>query len=219
MQYNISAFFFFFKFLRDCLIFCVMRISFNVYVRICKISLMQHDIFLITKNAMHFNSSATIYFRQVRSQIRTKFGLTILLSPSSEPRISPSSEYFLQAREIDELAVRVFHVLKTHPESFELEFSESRRRNTRRSQGEAGNSLNRKRPKMARNVKPSSLVIDEPSKSMPCSLSTTSNIWRRNAERHVHSSSIPCSDARNYQASCGKSRNLIPCKINSWALA
>uniref|UniRef100_A0A2C9VBU7 Bromo domain-containing protein n=1 Tax=Manihot esculenta TaxID=3983 RepID=A0A2C9VBU7_MANES len=49
----------------------------------------EHDVFLMPRNAMHFNSSGTIYFRQ--------------------------------ARAIDELAKKVFHVLKTDPENFELE--------------------------------------------------------------------------------------------------
>ncbi|KAM1353470.1 hypothetical protein ACFX2H_032954 [Malus domestica] len=66
----------------------------------------EHDAFLITENAMHFNSTATIYFRQ--------------------------------ARAIHELAKKVFHVLKTSPNNFELEFSETRQRSGRKAQGEAG---------------------------------------------------------------------------------
>ncbi|KAF5953415.1 hypothetical protein HYC85_006271 [Camellia sinensis] len=63
----------------------------------------EHDIFLIPRNAMHFNSTGTIYFRQ-----------------------SDTS----QARAIYDLAKKVFHVLKTDFENFELEFSETRQRST-----------------------------------------------------------------------------------------
>ncbi|XP_048431727.1 uncharacterized protein LOC103960177 isoform X2 [Pyrus x bretschneideri] len=74
----------------------------------------EHDAFLITENAMHFNSTATIYFRQNKTT------------------------WFLQARAIHELAKKVFHVLKTSPDNFELEFSETRQRSGRKAQGEAG---------------------------------------------------------------------------------
>ncbi|PWA70395.1 Bromodomain-containing protein [Artemisia annua] len=50
----------------------------------------EHDVYLISWNAMHFNSSGTIFFRQ--------------------------------AHGIHKLAKRVFHVLRTSPETFELEF-------------------------------------------------------------------------------------------------
>ncbi|CAI9113232.1 OLC1v1013805C1 [Oldenlandia corymbosa var. corymbosa] len=61
----------------------------------------KHDVFLITRNAMHFNSSTTIFFRQ--------------------------------ARAIHELAKRIFHVLMTSPQNFELKFPSTRRRSTRRT--------------------------------------------------------------------------------------
>ncbi|PHT72897.1 hypothetical protein T459_23682 [Capsicum annuum] len=65
----------------------------------------EHDAFLIPKNAMHFNASGTVYFRQ--------------------------------ARAIYELAKKVFHVLKTNPGNFEVEFPVTRRRSMRRLQNEA----------------------------------------------------------------------------------
>ncbi|XP_050214304.1 uncharacterized protein LOC126665527 isoform X2 [Mercurialis annua] len=68
----------------------------------------EYDVFLISKNAMHFNSTSTIFFRQ--------------------------------ARAIDELAKKVFHVLKTDPESFESEFSGTRRRTNRRPKCEVKSS-------------------------------------------------------------------------------
>ena len=39
---------------------------------------------------------------------------------------------------LHELTKKEFHVLKTYPENFELEFSETRQRGGRRAQGEAG---------------------------------------------------------------------------------
>ncbi|CAO2823902.1 unnamed protein product [Amaranthus hypochondriacus] len=64
----------------------------------------KHDIYLIFRNALHFNSSNTVYFRQ--------------------------------ARILDELARKVFHVLETDPENFKLEFTTTRRRSSRRLDGE-----------------------------------------------------------------------------------
>ncbi|KAK4800698.1 hypothetical protein SAY86_021185 [Trapa natans] len=60
----------------------------------------ERDAFLITENAMHFNSPTTLYFRQ--------------------------------ARAIHELAKKVFCLVKTDPEKFELQFSGTRRRPTRK---------------------------------------------------------------------------------------
>ncbi|XP_059428883.1 uncharacterized protein LOC132162621 isoform X3 [Corylus avellana] len=100
----------------------------------------EHDVLLIPKNAMHFNSSATIYFRQ--------------------------------ARAIHELAQKIFHILKTDPENFELEFSETRRRrrrrrNGRRHQVEARGSIKSSCPKLPTNEKSSSMTTDISSKTMP----------------------------------------------------
>ncbi|KAK6943304.1 Bromodomain [Dillenia turbinata] len=81
----------------------------------------EHDIFLITRNAMLFNSSGTIYFKQ--------------------------------ARTIDELAKKVFHTLKTDPESFERENVASRRRSCRRIHSESEISNYGACPKFASNAK------------------------------------------------------------------
>ncbi|KAF7845184.1 Bromodomain and PHD finger-containing protein 3 [Senna tora] len=94
----------------------------------------EHDVFLIFNNAMHFNSSGTIYFRQ--------------------------------ARTINELAKKVFNVLKSDPENFESEFSETRQRVSRRNQGDNKDSAN---------VKFSESTIGMSSKSMPCSSHATPN--------------------------------------------
>ncbi|KAL6337797.1 hypothetical protein AAG906_039764 [Vitis piasezkii] len=77
----------------------------------------EHDVFLISSNAMHFNSSATIYFRQ--------------------------------ARALQELSKKVFHVLKTDPRNFELEFS-----------GDARGSNFSSLPKPMTNVRSRSMAYD-----------------------------------------------------------
>ncbi|CAK9153775.1 unnamed protein product [Ilex paraguariensis] len=100
----------------------------------------EHDVFLIPRNAMHFNSTATIYFRQ--------------------------------ARAIHELAKKVFHVLKTDPENFELEFSGTRRRSARRPLGQA------KRFRLSTDVRRSSLGSNISSKRLPCPLSGPSILRR-----------------------------------------
>lgn len=76
----------------------------------------ERDALLIPRNAMHFNSSTTVYFRQ--------------------------------ARAIHELAKRVFHILKTDPEKFEMEFSGTRRR-TRRPTNEGRVPLRSSSSKLA----------------------------------------------------------------------
>ncbi|GLU17812.1 hypothetical protein SLE2022_341650 [Rubroshorea leprosula] len=81
----------------------------------------EHDAFLISRNAMHFNSAATIYFRQ--------------------------------ARAIHELTKRVFHTLKADPEKFEMEFSETRRRTSRRLINEGRSPLHSSSSKLATNVR------------------------------------------------------------------
>ncbi|KAH0995079.1 hypothetical protein GBA52_018943 [Prunus armeniaca] len=106
----------------------------------------EHDAFLITENAMHFNSTATIFFRQ--------------------------------ARAIHELTKKVFYVLETYPEKFELEFSETRQRSGRRARGEAGRSASSSYPKIATNMKSHSMKIAEFSKAISCSLSGSSNVRR-----------------------------------------
>ncbi|CAJ1950016.1 unnamed protein product [Sphenostylis stenocarpa] len=82
----------------------------------------EHDVFLIFDNAMRFNSSGTIYFRQ--------------------------------ARVINELAKKVFDLLKNDPKKFEIEFSEPRKKIGRRNQGDFRYSTN---------LKSSEIIITVPS--------------------------------------------------------
>ncbi|KAL7202700.1 hypothetical protein ACSBR1_034216 [Camellia fascicularis] len=109
----------------------------------------EHDVFLIPRNAMHFNSTGTIYFKQ--------------------------------ARVIYDLAKKVFHVLKTDFENFELEFSETRRRSSRRPQGEAKGLNFNSSPRFATNVRSSCMTTVVSSKGTRCSLNGPSNL-RRNIQ-------------------------------------
>ncbi|KAL3531580.1 hypothetical protein ACH5RR_005101 [Cinchona calisaya] len=113
----------------------------------------KHDVFLITRNAMHFNSSATIYFRQ--------------------------------ARAIHELAKRVFHVLETDPENFQVEFSGTRRRSSRRAQSEAS--------RIATDVTPSSVATNVYLQGTPSSVgasifgkSSRGNSWLATTALHTN---------------------------------
>ncbi|KAF5939173.1 hypothetical protein HYC85_023432 [Camellia sinensis] len=109
----------------------------------------EHDVFLIPRNAMHFNSTGTIYFKQ--------------------------------ARLIYDLAKKVFHVLKTDFENFESEFSETRRRSSRRLQAEAKGLNFNSSPRFTTNVRSSGMTSDVSSKGRRCSLNGPSNL-RRNIQ-------------------------------------
>ncbi|KAF5931485.1 hypothetical protein HYC85_032358 [Camellia sinensis] len=86
-----------------------------------------------------------------------------------------------QARAIYDLAKKVFHVLKTDFENFELEFSETRRRSSRRPQGEAKGLNFNSSPRFATNVKSRCLTTDVSSKGTRRSLNGPSNL-RRNIQ-------------------------------------
>ncbi|GAV64950.1 Bromodomain domain-containing protein [Cephalotus follicularis] len=121
----------------------------------------EHDVFLISGNAMHFNPSATIYFRQ--------------------------------ARAIHELSTKVFQTLKTDPENFELEFSETRRRTGRRPHTEARGPFYRS----------SDMVSNISSKSMPTSLNDSSNL-KKNVGRNAGSFGLASHfNARDHEVPSG----------------
>ncbi|KAG5248392.1 bromodomain-containing protein [Salix suchowensis] len=98
----------------------------------------EHDVFLISGNAMHFNSLPPF----ISDRLIMKFSLQLNVKG-----------WFLQARAIDELAKKVFLVLKTDPENFELEFSGTRRRSGGRPRHEAKGSTYSSSPKVAMNSK------------------------------------------------------------------
>jgi bromodomain-containing protein 7/9 len=86
--------------------------------------------------------------------------------------------WFLQARAIDELAKKVFHVLRTDPENFELEFLGTRRRNGRRPQHEAKGSNYSSSPKVATSSKSSNTAVHVSPKPTPCLTSCSSSLKR-----------------------------------------
>ncbi|KAI7979522.1 Bromodomain and PHD finger-containing protein 3 [Camellia lanceoleosa] len=86
-----------------------------------------------------------------------------------------------EARVIYDLAKKVFHVLKTDFENFESEFSETRRRSSRRSQGEDKGLNFNSSPRFATNVRSSCMTTDVSSKGTRCSLNGPSN-RRRNIQ-------------------------------------
>ncbi|KAJ6708494.1 BROMODOMAIN-CONTAINING PROTEIN [Salix viminalis] len=106
----------------------------------------ERDVFLISGNAMHFNSSSTIYFRQ--------------------------------ARAIDELAKKVFLVLKTDPENFDLEFSGTRRRSGGRPRHEAKGSTYSSSPKVETISKSSIAAVHVSPKPTPSLISCSSSLKR-----------------------------------------
>ncbi|XP_059644606.1 uncharacterized protein LOC132286306 [Cornus florida] len=124
----------------------------------------EHDVFSISRNAMHFNSSATIYFRQ--------------------------------ARAIQELAKKVFDALKNDPENFESEFSGTRRRSTRRPQGEA--KVFKMCPGLATNVGSGSMTIDATSKEAQSSLGCPTNFRRSVRGNHSFPSTTTHVDTRDH---------------------
>lgn len=71
-----------------------------------------------------------------------------------------------QARALQELSKKVFHVLKTDPRNFELEFSATRRRPCRRPPGDARGSNFSSPPKPMTNSRCRSMAYDGSSKSI-----------------------------------------------------
>ncbi|OMO88485.1 hypothetical protein CCACVL1_08351 [Corchorus capsularis] len=130
----------------------------------------EYDVYLISRNAMHFNSSATIYFRE--------------------------------ARAIHELARKVFHALKTDPENFELEFSETRRRTSRRLIRESRGTSYSSNCKPATNLRSDS-KSNISSKIMPCSLHNSSNLRKSISGIHGHSAAATEFSARDNEVHSG----------------
>jgi hypothetical protein len=120
----------------------------------------------------------------------------------------------VQARAIHELAQKIFHVLKTDPENFELEFSETRRRRRRRRrsgrrlQVEARGSIKSSCPKLPTNEKSGSMTTDLSSKTMP-SFGNSLNLRRCFQLCSQYSSIATCNDAIDHEVLSGKSANLV----------
>ena len=86
--------------------------------------------------------------------------------------------WFLQARAIDELAKKVFLVLKTDPENFELEFSGTRRRSGGRPRHEAKDSTYSSSPKVAMSSKSINAAVHVSPKPTPSLISCPSSLKR-----------------------------------------
>lgn len=88
-----------------------------VFIVIC-----QHDVFLVFSNAMLFNDSKTIYYRQVLPLIQSKQG-NIFSSFNISLSILRFGSLLLKARAIREVAKKLFAALRTDASNFETEFS------------------------------------------------------------------------------------------------
>lgn len=93
----------------------------------------------------------------------------------------------MQARVINELAKKVFDILRKNPEKFEMEYSEPKRKTGRSNQKDFRNS---------RNLKSNEINISVPSKTMLCSARSTLN-KRSCKTNHL--------DAKNVVITTGKS--------------
>lgn len=105
----------------------------------------------------------------------------------------------MQARVITELAKKVFDLLKNNPEKFEVEFSETRRKVSQRSQGDLSDSTD---------LKSSEIAIGVPSKTVPCSSRGTPN-KRTFKANHGCSGIAKHVDARDSEINTGKSQVLV----------
>lgn len=80
---------------------------------------------------------------------------------------------------MEELAKKVFHVLKTDAENFELEFCGTRRRSCRRPQSEVKDLNFNSSTRHVTKLRPSTVTNDFPSKGKPTSVASQS-LSRRN---------------------------------------
>lgn len=160
---------------------------------------MQHDVYLISGNAMYFNSSSTIYFRQVLVTATSPLptGSRLFLLPNE------CEILVLQARAIHELAKKVFHTLKTDPDNLELELSETRRRTSRRLMSQASAPSYISSPKLATNSRHNSKT-NISSKTMPCFLHNSSNLRKSMRGICGHSGVANDSSARDHEVHSGK---------------
>ncbi|XP_024627932.1 uncharacterized protein [Medicago truncatula] len=90
----------------------------------------------------------------------------------------PGTIYFKQARVIGELAKKVFDVLRTDPEKFEIEFSETRQQVGKKNQRDFTDSTH---------VKSNKTIIEVPSHNVSCSSHVTSS--RKIAKTSFHDTS------------------------------
>jgi len=152
---------------------------------------MQHDVFLIFNNAMNFNPPGTIYFKQVWRKM-----LLNILPPNFTIKYLILLIINLQARVIGELAKKVFDVLRTDPEKFEIEFSETRQQVGKKNQRDFTDSTH---------IKSNKTNIEVPSHNVSCSSHGTSS--QKIAKTSIHDTSEH-NHARDVEVHTGKRKYL-----------
>ncbi|KAL7174372.1 hypothetical protein ACSBR2_033603 [Camellia fascicularis] len=139
------------------------------------------DYYEIIKEPMDFGTMRAKHHEGMYTNLE-QFEHGVFLIPRNEMHFnSTGTIYFKQARVIYDLAKKVFHVLKTDFENSELEFLETRRRSSRRPQGEAKGLNFNSSPRFATNVRSSCMTTAVSSKGTRCSLNGPSNL-RRNIQ-------------------------------------
>nr|GMD39974.1 bromodomain-containing protein DDB_G0270170-like [Ipomoea batatas] len=94
------------------------------------------DYYEIIKNPMDFGTMRAKLHEGMYENLE-QFEHDAFLIPDNAMNFnSPGTIYFRQARGICDLAKKVFHVLKTDPENFEMEFAGTKRRSIRKLQNE-----------------------------------------------------------------------------------
>ncbi|XP_056172640.1 uncharacterized protein LOC115677038 [Syzygium oleosum] len=150
------------------------------------------DYYKIIEEPMDFGTMRAKLHEGMYSSLE-QFEHDAFLITKNAMRFNPSgTTYFRQARAIHELAKQVFHLLRTNPNDFELQFSETRRV-TRRSQAEIRGQTNSSSRRTHKNVRSSR---DISSKAFQSSTGP-SNL------RNVSMNSRSCGTASLVQASNG----------------
>lgn len=146
----------------------------------------------------------------IKSLSRSKGNFVQVLQYTSKSSLSTlCNSWFLQARIIHELSKKVFHALKTDPKNFELEFSETRRRTSRRPQNEAKGPMNSSSPKPATNFRTNCMTVNVSSKPVSYSLGGTT-ILRKSIQGNPDCSSAATSlSARDNEMLSGKNLILV----------
>ncbi|KAM7249692.1 hypothetical protein ACFE04_008332 [Oxalis oulophora] len=107
------------------------------------------DYYEIIKEPMDFDTMRAKLHEGMYKTLEQFKRDVLLISRNAMQFNSPSTIFFRQARAIHELAIKVFNALKTDPKNLEFEFSEAKRRSSRRPLvGDKGPaySLSPKRP-------------------------------------------------------------------------
>ncbi|KAL3753298.1 hypothetical protein ACJRO7_000657 [Eucalyptus globulus] len=122
------------------------------------------DYYKIIKEPMDFGTMRAKLHEGMYSSLE-QFEHDAFLITRNAMRFNPSgTTYFREARAIHELAKQVFHLLRTNPNNFELQFSETRRV-TRRSQAEVKGQTNSSSRRTHKNARSSRDISSKASQS------------------------------------------------------